>query len=470
MGFRSYTSLLFVLLAAVAQAEDWPQWFGPQHDGIWRESGLMAEFPKQGLRIVWRTPIRGGYAGPAVANGRVYVTDFALKPNVHRPVDPFKRITQAGAERVLCLDEATGKIVWTYNYDVEYTLSYSAGPRTTPAVDHDKVYALGAEGDLVCLSTADGKKIWSKHLSTEKTPTPIWGFAGHPLIDRDKLICLTGGNDPANGHGVLTAFNKLTGDMIWTALAAKEPGYAPPILVEAGGTRQLIFWDPVALTSLDPDTGKTFWSEPFGPARMGATIMTPRFYRDPHLGDLVLVSTEYEGMVVMHLDPKEPKASVLWKRAGKSSRKSEAIQSLMSSPVVRDGHIFGVDILGELRCLDLKNGDRLWSTSDFTTGDAGPQKWATAFVIPIGDAGKRYLIANEHGDLIFADLDAEGYHEVSRAHVLDPTNTDAQRPVVWCFPALANRCVYWRNDKEIMCISLAANTAKAPHLNEESPK
>ena len=447
--------LLVALLVPTARGEDWPQWFGPKRDGIWRETGLMTEFPKQGLPIRWRTPIRAGYAGPAVAAGRVYVTDFQLKPNVDRPANPFKHISQPGVERVLCLDEPTGKILWQYEYDVDYTLSYSAGPRTTPVVDGDRVYTLGAEGDLVCLTTKDGKKVWSKHLAGEKSPTPNWGFAGHPLIDGDKLICLTGGNDPVNGHGVVTAFNKANGEMIWTALAAKEPGYAPPMLIEAGGTRQLIVWDPDGLSSLNPETGKVYWSEPLGPARMGVTVMTPRFYRDPKFGDVLLVSTQYEGSTVLKLDVKEPKASVLWKRAGKTDRKTEALHSLMSSPVIREGHIYGVDTMGEFRCLDLKNGDRLWSTTDFTTGEAGPQKWSTAFVIPLGDAGKRYLIANEHGDLILADLNPDGYQEISRAHVLEPTNTDAQRPVVWCFPALANRCVYWRNDREIVCASMA---------------
>lgn len=470
MRYRSIVLVAVTLLTSCANADDWPQWFGAKRDGVWRETGLLDKFPATGLPIRWRTPIRGGYAGPAVAGGRVYVTDFILKPNVDRPTNPYKHISQPGMERVLCLDESTGAILWTYEYEVDYTLSYSAGPRTTPAVDGERVYTLGAEGELICLATKDGQKIWSKHLASEQSPTPNWGFAGHPLVDGDKLICLTGGNDPDHGHGVVTAFDKKNGDILWTALAAKEPGYAPPLLIEAGGTRQLIVWDPVALTSLDPETGKTHWSEPFGPARMGGTIMTPRFYTDPEFGNVLLVSTQYEGMAVFKLDVKEPKASILWKRTGKSERKTEALQSLMSSPVIREGHIYGIDIMGEFRCLSLKNGDRLWSTTDFTTGDAGPQKWSTAFVIPLGDTGRRYLIPNEHGDLILADLDPEGYHEISRAHVLEPTNNDAQRAVVWCFPAMANRCVYWRNDKEIICASMAASDGEIQNQKLEIRK
>ena len=192
MRCRSLALLAITLFASCALAEDWPQWFGPKRDGVWRETGLLEKFPVTGLPIRWRTPIRGGYAGPAVAQGRVYVTDFILKPNVDRPTNPYKHISQPGMERVLCLDESTGAILWTYEYEVDYTLSYSAGPRTTPAVDGERVYTLGAEGELICLATKDGKKIWSRHLATEQSPTPNWGFAGHPLVDGDKLICLTG--------------------------------------------------------------------------------------------------------------------------------------------------------------------------------------------------------------------------------------------------------------------------------------
>jgi outer membrane protein assembly factor BamB len=442
---------LLVFLTLPARADDWPQWFGPRRDGVWREAALLAEFPAGGPAIRWRTPIRAGYAGPAVAGGRVYVTDRAVKPDAPKPPNPFKRITQPGTERVLCLDQATGKVLWTHEYDCDYTMSYSAGPRATPAVDGERVYTLGGEGDLICLDAASGRVIWSKRLSSEDAPTPVWGFAGHPLIDGERLICLTSGRDPAAGLGVVTAFNKRTGATLWTALSAKEPGYAPPQIIQAGGTRQLIVWHTESLNGLDPETGKVYWTIPFGPARQGVTILTPRFDHDATWGDVLMVATQYEGSMVVKLDPREPKASILWKRAGKSDRKTDALHSLICSPVIRDGHIYGVDIMGELRCLDLANGDRLWASTRATTYDAGPQKWATAFLIPLGDAGRRFLIPNEHGDLILADLDPAGYHEVSRAHLLEPTNTDPQRPVVWSFPALADRCVYWRNDQEIVC-------------------
>ena len=457
MNQSSVGLALILALCASLRTDDWPQWLGPKRDGVWRENGLLATFPKESLTVRWKAPIGGGYAGPAVAANRVYVTDYTPKPDVKRPKNPFQRITQPGTERVVCLDEATGKVLWTHAYDVAYSLSYSAGPRTTPTVDGNHVYTLGAEGDLVCLDVENGKEIWAKHSSADaKSPTPTWGFASHPLVEGDCLICSTGGADPEHGHGVVTAFNKLTGEIVWSALSSKEPGYAPCVICESGGVRQLIVWTPDAVNSLNPQTGKVYWSQQFGPVRMGLCVMTPRFVHDPNLGDLLYVATQYEGSLVLKLDDKEPKAGILWKRAGKNDRKTDALHILLSTPSVRDGHIYGVDAYGELRCLDLKTGDRLWETFNATTYEAGQQKWAAAFLIHLGDAGTRYLIANEHGDLILADLDPAGYHEISRTHVLEPTNTDPGRAVVWSHPACADHCIFWRNDKELVCTSMKA--------------
>lgn len=449
-------SLISASTAANVRADDWPQWLGPHRDDVWRESGLLSRFPKEGLKIRWRAPVSGGYSGPAVANGRVYVTDYVPKPDVHRPINPFKRITQPGSERVLCLEEATGKVLWTYAYDVAYSMSYSAGPRATPCINDNRVYVLGGEGDLTCLDATTGALVWTRRSADAGSVTPTWGFASHPLVDGDRLICLTGGADPDHGRGVVTAFDKRTGAVLWSALGAKEPGYAPPVICESGGVRQLIVWDPNAVNSLDPQTGKVLWSAPFGPVRLGLCIMTPRFDRDPQLGDLLYVATQYEGSLVLKLDAKEPKATVLWRRVGKSDRKTDALHILYSTPAIRDGYIYGVDAYGQLRCLNLINGDRLWETFDATTYDAGPQKWAGAFLIHLGDAGSRYLVVNEHGDLILADLDPSGYHEISKTHLLNPTNQDPGRPVLWCHPACADRCIFWRNDVELICASMSA--------------
>ena len=143
------TLVTFLLTSATAIADDWPQWLGPQRDGVWREKGLVAEFPSGGPPLRWRSEIGGGYAGPAVAAGRVYVTDRLIARGERDPNSPFQRGATRSTERVLCLNEADGKLVWKHEYDCTYTISYPAGPRTTPTVDGDKVYTLGAEGHLL---------------------------------------------------------------------------------------------------------------------------------------------------------------------------------------------------------------------------------------------------------------------------------------------------------------------------------
>jgi outer membrane protein assembly factor BamB len=437
---RNTTLLLLTLTLAIpARADDWPQWMGPKRDGVWRETGILQKFPAAGPKIRWRVPCGGGYASPTIANGKVYVTDRQISPTTSKPANAFARITQPGVERVLCLDEATGKTLWFEEYPCDYTMSYNAGPRAAPAVDGDKLYTFGGEGDLQCRNANTGKLIWEKHLGGDKTP--MWGFSSSPLIDGDKLIVFG-----ADSKGIAMAFNKLTGVLLWQALPAKEPGYCSPLIIEAGGKRQLIVWHPESLNSLDPETGKVYWSEPFE-SRSGMSIAMP-----VHNGDQLFITAFFSGAMMMQLDPDKPAAKKLWKIAGRSEKNTAALHSTISTPVIKDDHIYGVCSYGQLRCLKAKTGDRIWETFAPTTGDAGKVRWANAFIDPHED---RYFLFNESGDLIIANLTPKGYEEISRAHLLEPTNLDANRLVVWTQPAFANRNVYVRNDKEIVCASLA---------------
>src|SRR5436305_1585395 len=133
--FRRLLFPAFLLvLPAVVRADDWPQWLGPQRDGVWREPGIVEKFPKGGPKVLWRTPIGGGYAGPAVAGGKVYVTDRVLDAGQKDPRNPFQRTNSRGKERLLCLDQATGKVLWKDEYALQYKISYPCGPRATPVV------------------------------------------------------------------------------------------------------------------------------------------------------------------------------------------------------------------------------------------------------------------------------------------------------------------------------------------------
>lgn len=429
---------LILCFATIARADDWPQWLGPKRDAVWRESGIIKRFPESGLNVKWRVPVAAGYSGPAVAAGRVYLTDRQAKKGSG---DPFQRGVIPGNERVLCLDANDGKVIWQHEYDRPYNLSYPAGPRATPLAHDGKVYTLGAEGNLFCFNTADGKIIWSRELKKDyAVETPLWGFSAHPLIDGGKLICLVGGSD-----SVAVAFDKDTGKEIWRALSAKEPGYCPPMIYAAGKTRQLIIWHPESINSLDPDTGKVFWSHPF-PVKSGLSIPTPRVH-----DDLLFITSFYNGPIMLRLDREKPAASVVWRGKTVSERNTDGLHSIMCTPFFDGDYIYGVCSYGQLRALKASSGERLWETFAATTGSK-EVRWANAFLIKNAD---RYFLPNENGDLIIARLTPKGYEEISRAKLLAPTNTAAGRDVVWSHPAFADRCIYARNDKELVCASLA---------------
>lgn len=450
---RFWFGLFGILAVGVTsiKAEDWALWLGPRHDSVWRESGIVEIFPSNGPPVLWRVAVGAGYSGPAVANGRVYVSDRVLAQGTSNPADPFQRGTIPGSERVLCLNEADGSLVWHYDYDCPYTVSYPAGPRVMPQVSQGKVYFLGAEGNLVCLDARTGKVVWSRDFKKDfDVSTPLWGFAGHPLIDGQRLICLAAGKGTT-----AVAFDKDTGKEIWRALTAKEPGYSSPMICEAGGKRQLIIWHPESANSLDPETGNVYWSEPFV-SRSGMTIATPR-----KQGQQLFVTTFYSGSLMMRLEGGAsgglgqsalPTATRLWHTQKPSEKDTVHLNAVMCTPFLEDGYIYGVCSYGQLRCLKADTGERVWETFQATTsGD--PVRWANAFIVK---NGARFFLFNEKGDLIIARLTPRGYEEISRAHLLEPTNTAAGRNVVWSHPAFANRHVYARNDKELICVELSA--------------
>ena len=422
-------------------ADDWPQWLGPRRDSVWRESGIVEKFPTNGPPVRWRTAVGGGYAAPSVARGRVYIADRQLGQGATNPGDPFDRSLIRGFERVLCLNEPDGRLLWKHEYECPYTISYPAGPRVAPMVSEGKVYTLGAEGHLLCLEAESGKVLWSKDFQRDfGIKTPMWGFAGHPLLDGNRLICLAGGRGTT-----AVAFDKETGKEIWRALTAEEPGYSSPVIYEAGGKRQLILWHPEAANSLNPVSGQVYWSVPFK-SRAGMSIATPR-----RLGDYLFFTTFYNGSLMLQLDAAKPAATPVWRTLKETEKDTTQLNAVMCTPFLQDGFIYGVCSYGQLRCLKIETGERVWETFQATTSGQ-PVRWANAFIVKNGD---RFFLFNEKGDLILANLTPQGYHEISRAHLLEPTSSAAARPVVWSHPAFANRCVYARNDKELICVNLA---------------
>lgn len=444
---RSWTlpSCLWLLLAAAwlgcgsLGADDWPQWLGPQRDGVWRETGLLDRFPAEGPSVRWRVSVGQGYSGPAVAGGRVFLMDRQVTQGREPSGDPFARGRIPGRERVLCLDERDGRMMWEHAYDCDYTVSYPAGPRATPLVAGNRVYTLGAEGTVLCLSCDSGTVLWSKRLGDEYgAKTPVWGYAAHPLLDGDRLVCLVGGRD-----SLVVAFDKDTGSEVWRALNAKEPGYCPPVLMDIGGRRQLIVFHPEGVNGLDPVTGNVLWGFPLD-IRAGLTVPMPR-----QQGDTLFLTSFYNGSLLLDLSSGSP--SERWRSPKPSEKDTYALHSIMPTPHIVGDYVYGVCSYGQLRCVSIADGARIWETFQATTGK--PERWGNAFLVRERD---RFWIFNEQGDLILARLTPEGYEEIDRAHLLDPTNEDPRRPVVWSHPAFANRCVTVRNDREMVSVSLAA--------------
>jgi outer membrane protein assembly factor BamB len=423
-------ALLAITAADAALAEDWPQWGGPRRDLVWREDGIVEKLPAVDpatgmLPRMWTARIGAGYAGPAVAAGRVFVTD---------------RLAEENLERVLCFDADTGDELWKHQYEARYAISYPLGPRATPTVDEDRVYVLGAVGHLFCFDAATGDIIWHKHLPTDfGTVLPAWGMAAAPLVDGDQLIVLAGGKPGA----MVVSLDKHTGVERWRALDGPEPGYCPPVIFEIGGRRQLIVWHPQAVVALDPSTGGVLWDVPFA-VEAGLTIPTPRL-----LGNRLFVTSFYDGPLMIDLGDDGVSPRVLWRTAPRNTElKNDSLHAIMCTPIVTEDFIVGVGSYGELRCLDTASGRILWETHDAT----GPGRWWNAFLVPHRD---RVVICNEQGEILFTRLSDEGYQELSRAKLIEPTQPIQRRSTVWSHPAFAMQSVFARNDGELIRVSLA---------------
>jgi outer membrane protein assembly factor BamB len=435
-----------------ALADDWPQWMGPARDGVWREPGVVAALPPGGLPVTWRVAVREGYAGPAVAGGRVYLFDYERRQG-ELTNNPNDRTALVGRERVLCLDAATGTVIWQHAYECPYSISYAAGPRCTPTVADGKVYTLGAEGDLLCLDAAKGSVLWSKQFKRDfGAQTPIWGFCGHPLIEGRALICLVGGEG-----SVAVAFDKDTGAELWRAGSASEPGYCPPTMMESAGVRQLMIWDADKLNSLDPADGTLHWSQPLKPA-YGMSITAPQV-ADTGDGQVLFASGIGRVAALFRLAADRPAASIAWRGQPKT-----AVYCANSTPFIEGETIYGCDCeTGMLTAVDVATGRRLWETAEPTTGGPRRGRHGTAFLVrhrprdrPRDTAAEitdTTWIFSETGELILARLTPDRYEEVGRMPVLEPTNECFGRAVVWSHPAFAGRHVFARSDRELVCVA-----------------
>ncbi len=406
-----------LLLAAALRAEDWPQWRGPQRDGVWSETGILASFPPDGLQVRWRAKVGPGWSSPIVAKGRVYLTDSELRKPKAR-------------ERVHCFDEATGKPLWTFAYDVTYPewAFPDRGPTATPIVQGRKLYTLGNKGDLHCLDSLTGEILWKRNLE-EEYDVQEFAFNASPLLEGGLLILCIGSYPDTNLSSVL-ALNKESGKEVWKAPTGGLTN-SSPIVITAGGKRQLIVWAQDGVMALDIATGKTYWREKLTTAAASA-VTTPVCHKD-----LLLISG-----LMLKLDADKPAASVLWPESKAVARR---ILSVTSTGLIQDGHVYSVKASGELVCLEASSGKQLWVTDKVTRLGSG----ASIHLTPNGDG---VLLHTDRGELIRAQLTGKGYQEISRTVLLAPPG----KSKAWAAPAFANRHAFARNDQELICVSLAA--------------
>ena len=439
------TCLSALLSATSLHAEDWPQWRGVNRDGMWNDTGIVEQFPDTGLSVTWRVAVRGGFAGPTVADGRVFVLDYEETEGSR---------TMDGHERILALDEETGERLWSQTWPATYRnimWKFANGPRTPATVDGNRVFVLGAAGMLSCLDAETGRIVWQVDTDTQYDATvPVYGVSSAPLVEGNLLITVVGGFPDAK----VVAFDKVTGEEAWRALEmTSEPGYSSPIVVDAGGVRQLIFWHPSALTSLNPETGELYWEQPFV-LDNGLSITTP-----VHNGQYLVTSHFRNGSMMMGLNNDRPDARMLWKGQSRSElpHLTDGLHSIISTPIIMGDYLYGVGSYGELRGLNARTGERLWQDASMTA----QERFGTAYFVRNGD---RHFVTNDSGELIIARFSPEGYEEIDRAALLEPTLRTRggasgrwnDRTVLWAHPAFANQHILVRNDREVIRVSLAA--------------
>ena len=425
-----FVSFVFVVITVgTVIADDWPQWRGPDRDGVWKETGIVSRFDKPRLAVRWRVPVSSGYSSPTVADNRVYLTDRLTKP--------------LQKERINCFDAMTGRDIWSYEYECKYgKVGYPAGPRAAVSIDSSRAYALGAVGHLHCLDAATGKVLWKKDPYTDyRVKVPIWGIASAPLIEGDLLIVQIGGRDGA----CIVALDKVTGREKWRALD-DGASYSAPVIIEQADKRVLVCWTGQHVAGLDPASGKIYWKHPFKPSRMVLNIATPVFHND-----YLFMTAFYDGSLLLKVNQDELSVEKVWRRKGTNERETDSLHCCISTPVLQGDYIYGVDSYGQLRCLELKTGDRVWEDLTAVPG----ARWSNIHMVKNAD---KIWMFNERGELLISRLTPVGFEEISRAKLIEPTTGQLGRRggVCWSHPAYAYKHIYIRNDEELVCASLTA--------------
>jgi len=407
MSHRTFFGVALVLAAtAPVRSADWPQWRGPNRDGISTETGLLQDWSATKPKLLWKAEGLGaGFSSVAVSKGRIVSMG---------DID--------GASHVVCLDDA-GKVQWKSKVGKAGDPGNYPGTRSTPTVDGDLVFAIGQYGDMVCVSI-EGKEVWRTSLSRTLGGKQMsgWGYAESPLVDGDKLLASPGGRD-----GTVAAFDKKTGNLLWRSKGFTDSaGYSSIIVAEIGGTRQYIQLTGASVAGLATDDGRTLWKA----SRPGKTAVIP----DPVYHDnMVFVTSGYGvGCNMFKISGGGDKFSASQEYANTDMKNHHG-------GVVRVGdHVYGTNDPGILTCMELKTGKVVWQNRSVGKG-------------PITCAdGKLYLRSEGSGTVALVAADPSGYKELGK--IEQPERT---RHKAWAHPVVANGRLYLRDQNNLFCFDIS---------------
>lgn len=385
---------------------DWPQFRGPQQNGVSAEKGLLRSWPESGPKILWKKPIGNGFSMVTAVGDALYTM-----------------AVEGESEMAYRLRASDGEVVWRVAIGPVFPEVFGDGPRATPTVEGGVVYALSAAGRLHALEMKDGTRRWELDLVKELgSSTPDRGFASSPLVDGDLLLLEAGGKE---GKAVV-ALDKKTGKVRWSALTG-EAGYTTPLAVTIDGVRQYVFLRSAGgdLVSLLPD-GKVHWQYSW---RAGA-IASPLFLPPNRI---FASATDDIGAVLLEIGKADGKATVreVWK--------NRLMKNHFSSSVLYEGHIYGFDN-ASLKCIVAETGEQKWVQRGYGKGSL------------IAADGLLYILSDQ-GQLILAEATPAGFHEKGKVQVLEGRT--------WTAPVLSHGRLYLRNDKEMIVIDVRTQ-APAP--------
>ena len=407
---RALILVLGCLLASSAFSSefDWPQWQGAARDAKSKETGLLKDWPKEGPPLAWQVKGLGdSYSSPSIAKGRIFTMSNREK-----------------TEQVLCLDENGGKELWAAPLGPAKGGGGYPGPRCTPTVDGDLLYAEGCGGTLVCLQVSDGKEVWRKELRKDLGGrVGGWEYSESPLVDGDKLIVTPGGK-----KSTLAALNKKTGETLWVAVVPEGDAaqYSSPIAADVEGTRQYIQFLAGGVVGVSAADGKFLWRYN-KPANGTANCSTP-IYSDGH----VFAASSYGnggGLAKLSKDGDGFKAEEVYF--------TKEMKNHHGGVILLDGHLYGSDE-GKLTCLDFKTGQVKWAAKQTGKGS-------------ILYADGRFYYRNEggKGTVILVEATPEKYVEHGRFDQPDRSGQNA-----WPHPVIANGKLYIRDQDLLLCYDL----------------